>query len=217
MKMVLGGDFRALACSFAFVAVTFIQSLTSSTIAASWQTNSFLKSINGSLYDFPFLVEGLNSVRAIGFKKDTTAQYQSFFNRIVLGLGIDDGAHRLKGLEGLDPEDFGTIAHESFHAFKANFIDQDPRFGAMKIWMKRRAEIVYGDLSESKRETALEEAYAVFIGDVISTRLNVQRILDRRPEMKCSIKQRMAESFWNIEWSSSVNGYYYRDGLGEYW
>lgn len=204
--------------SFFFISIAFIFSgFSSQSFAASWQASAFLRSLNGSVYNFNYLVEGLNSVHAIQFNDGTTAQYQSFFNRIVLSATMNDGSKRIKGLENLSEEDLGTIAHEAFHAFKANIMDVDPRFKAEKIWFKSRAHILFSDLKASKRETALEEAYAVFIGSLVTSRAVVERLLKSKDPNKYCKRLEIAERLWNNTWKDSINGYYYRDGIGEYW
>ena len=209
--MSIGGWAKAFLVSFIFIVST------AEVKAAPWQINPFIKSLKGSVYEFNFLVEGLKSVHSFNFEKSTRAQYQEFFNRMTLGLGVDDGAQRIQVLEKMEPIDLGTLAHESFHAFKANLIEVRPEYLKLKLWMKRRARIVFGNLSQAKAETALEEAYAVFIDNAISARMNGGRMLKKLTPEKCARHLKRAEEFWEGSWRAEVSGYYYRDGIGEYW
>ncbi len=204
-------------CFILFLPIFLIGFKSTSTYANSFQSERFVQSLTGSVYEFDFLVEGLNSVNQISFSDDMTAQYQSFFNRIVLSRTAGDPSKRIKSIENLDEEDVGTIAHEAFHAFKANIMGTDPKFKAEKLWFKQRAHKVFSNLKASKRETALEEAYAVFLGSVVTARLQSERIIAHAPKERFCKKLNVVENLWRVNWNSKVQGYYYRDGLGEYW
>jgi hypothetical protein len=210
--MLAEGKFR-----FIVLLCALTQFFPTSTRAENWQTAPLLESLRGSLYEFRFLVEGLKSVHSFGFKDDTTAKYQPFLNRMVLGVGVADEAHRLRSFSAISLSDFGTLAHESFHAYKANFIDRDESLKPLKLWMKRRAYVLYGELSANKRETALEEAYAVFIDNAITARISAVNSMKRATPENCERYYQTAQHIWKIGWGASVVGYFYRDSVSEYW
>lgn len=188
--------------------------------AAPWQFKPFLKSLEESPYNQVFIQKGLSSVSALKFKDDVVNQYQPFFNRIVLQKSMDDGANRIKPISTIDVVDLGVLAHESFHAFKANFIESDPKYARLKDWMANRSRNLYlGIPSVSKRAVAMEEAYAVFIGWSMTTRSSLSKILvqAKREGADCATSIDLAKRLWAVHWKSDVDGYYYNDGIIEYW
>jgi hypothetical protein len=181
-----------------------------------WQSYQFIESLRGTSYNLKVVGEGLESVTSIDFDDSKNPQYRSFFNSLILSESTTDDKKAISRLDNLGPTDLGTIVHESFHAFKANFIDSVPSMKPLKLWMKQRAAVVYPNLPAAKRETALEEAYAVFIESTIVAHENVVRTL-RRESKHCEANKIFAQDIWRQNWASKVIGYYYRDSIAEYW
>jgi hypothetical protein len=185
--------------------------------ADTWQTEPFLESVKETSFDFRYLREGLNSINGVRFGNDVINQYQQFFNQMTLSSSMGDGARRIKPLKSLSNSDFGTLFHESFHAFKANHMDQESAYINLSRWFVKRADIVFGDLSQSKRQAALEEAYASFIGLIAETRLTFTRLMHRPSEQDCELRLTYMRRLWAVGWAQEIKGYYYKDGIGEYW
>ncbi len=184
--------------------------------AATWQSYEFIESLRGSPYNLRVVGEGLESVTSIDFDDSKNPQYRSFLNDLVLSESTTQDKKAISRLNILGPTDLGTIVHESFHAYKANFIDAVPSMKPMKLWMKQRATVVFPHLPAGKRETALEEAYAVFIESTIVAHENVVRTLNHDAK-HCERNRLFAQSIWQQNWKSKVIGYYYRDSVAEYW
>lgn len=185
--------------------------------ADPWQTEPFLNSIEGSAFDFKYIHEGLESIHSVRFGEDVINQYQQFFNRMTLNKSMDDGAKRIRSIEKLSVGDLGTLLHESFHAFKANHMDVDATYRHYKSWFEARADVVFGDLPKDKRRVALEEAYASFIGLIGDTRAAFSRMIKQPSENDCELRLAYMRRLWVVDWQQEIKGYYYRDGIGEYW
>jgi hypothetical protein len=194
-----------------------VQAAVSSTEAAAWQTEPFLKSIQGGFFDFDYLGKGLRSINSVNFKPDTVNQYQSFFNRMVLTASMGDGANRIRIFKNLSPIDFGILAHEGFHAFKANLLDAKPEYASSKEWLEIRSRIIFDGLPEGKGAVALEEAYASFIGSMVTSKVQLSKMILRPTEKNCIDRVSFLQRMWAADWNAEVKGYYYRDGIGEYW
>jgi len=184
---------------------------------AQRQVKPFLKSLERTPYAFDFIRSGLNSVHSVKFDDGVNNQYQTFFNRIILQKSMGTAAGKIKDFSELGSVNFGTLAHESFHAYKANFIDAEPRFEGLKSFMARRAENLYRSIPESKRAVTLEEAYAVFIGWVLQAHDGTLQGFRRLNDENCERQLARMENVWSIIWNSQVNGYWYRDSVPEYW
>lgn len=185
--------------------------------ADGWQTEPFLNSIRNTPMDFRYVREGLTSIHSVRFGNDAINQYQQFFNRMTLGMSMNDGAKRIKTLDKLSTIDLGTLLHESFHAFKANHMDQDPAYKNYLSWFNARADVIFEDLPRDKRRVALEEAYASFIGLITDTRANFARMIARPSDNDCELRLTYMKRLWASDWQQDIKGYYYRDGIGEYW
>jgi hypothetical protein len=138
---------------------------------------------------------------------------------MVLAENFSDNGGRLKSWSRLGPLNLGTLAHESFHSFYTNHLKKEPRYRAQWNWMRSRPAQLYRDLPEAKAIIALEEAYASSLGDLISSRVTIARMLELRAteEDRCVSSIELAERLWKITWDQDVMGYYSRDGIGEYW
>ncbi|MBN8553827.1 MAG: hypothetical protein J0L93_00095 [Deltaproteobacteria bacterium] len=160
----------------------------------------------------------MRSINSIDFEIEPVNKYERFFNRLILNSRLGDGAGRLKTIDLISPNDLDTLIHESFHAYKANFIELKKDFSQLNTWMKNRAHIVYSKYSKEKSEMALEEAYAVFIGSILSTKMKfAKNILSSSSSQHCSQRLGYLERLWTSTWNAKTQGYYYRDGIGEYW
>lgn len=200
-----------------FVSTIFLGGFSVSAATLSWQIEPFLTSIKGTPYNFQYVRDGLSSVNSVRFGNDVVNQYQSFFNRITLSMTMNDGAKRIKRLNAISNGDLGTLLHESFHAYKANHMDVDAVHLRDRAWFEARAAVVFGDLSTEKGRVALEEAYASFIGLIIDTRLSFSRMISRPSDKDCELRFAYLRKLWEVDWHQDIKGYYYRDGIGEYW
>ena len=185
------------------------------------QIAPFIESLEESPYRFNFLVKGLSSVHQIELRQGSTNQYQPFFNKLVLSMTAGDRAGRLKSRHELSDTDFGTVAHEAYHAYLANFIRVLPEFSAHKRFLERRAQNLYLEIPSKKRETALEEAYASFIGWLLQSHAHIDKVLRRPVEgesrQRCEGRLNLLKAIWGRSWDAEINGYWYRDGVVEYW
>jgi len=123
-------------------------------------------------------------------------------------------------MEELSNIDLGILAHEAFHAFKANFIELKERYKPQKRWMNLRSKILYRNIPQLKRAVVLEEAYAVLIGSIIIQHRSLSKLLARHQnsdEEKCLGTVDLAMLFWENDWKAPIKGYYYRDSVQEYW
>lgn len=184
---------------------------------AQRQVKPFLKSLESTPYHFDFIRAGLNSIHSVKFEDGVNNQYQTFFNRIIFQKSMNDGTGKILTYDKLSPIEFGTLAHESFHAFKANYIDVESRFEPLKKFVERRAQNLYRSVPEHKRAVTLEEAYASFIGWVLQAHEGTMRGFARLKPENCEHSLAGMERIWNGSWNSQVNGYWYRDSVGEYW
>jgi hypothetical protein len=189
--------------------------------AQSWQTQEFLSEMQSraGFYRFAFWVDGLRSVSRIRFGTDGTDRYHPFSNTMVLAEDLSDGGGRLKTWSQQGPMNLGTLAHESFHSFYSNHLSRSPQLRPAWDWMQRRSGALYRDLPKAKAKIALEEAYASLIGNLVTSRVTIARMLELRandPE-RCASGIELGERFWKSSWNQEVKGYYSRDGIGEYW
>lgn len=214
------GRFRSVISAFDFISLPFLfvlsVSLFESTFASSSQADYFLQSVRSSLYNFEFLVEGLNSIDSIKFRSDSTTGYREFLNEIDLTHTAENEDGGLKALLDLSSEDLGDIAHESFHAFRANLVRYDSRYEDIEIWMRRRAQIVFPSLSLKQGQWALEEAYGVFIGTMVAARLQIEKMLKKNSE-NCQATEKLTQQYWRIQWNSKISGYVRNTGFLDYW
>ncbi len=157
------------------------------------------------------------SVHAVSFENGVTNQYQPFFNSIRLSMTMNDKAGRIKGLKALGASDFGTLGHEAFHAYKANFIEVQPQFVNQKNFLRRRAMNLYQSIPEAKREVTLEEAYASWIGWMLQSHISTISMIERLNSENCDEAPERLKSLWQVSWNASVQGYWYKDSMGEYW
>lgn len=191
--------------------------------AEPWQTKDFLNSLEDrDAYNADFWSLGLHSVFSIEFEEGYTAQYRPFLNYIQLSESMGDRALRLKGFDELSHIQLGTLAHESFHSFVQNYIKTSDEYSFHKEWMSSRSRVLHGEeLSKHKAYVALEEGYALFIGSLITQRRNIEKMIKRRQERigegHCEDSIDLADQFWFRVWEDDVFGYYYEDGVGEYW
>lgn len=200
------------------VTLTFLGLLCGQTFA-SWQSDSFLDSIerSGKLYSFEFWTRGLSSVFSVKFDDESTAQFQPFWNKIVLHTSHNDGAERIRQWDRMSSIDLGTLAHESFHAYVHNFIFRESDWRREKEWMKNRAPVVFYEIEKRQAMVAMEEAYASFIGNVVTTARTVEQVVNRNSRATCAQNYQMVQNIWSRTWKDPVQGYYYRDSVLEYW
>lgn len=188
--------------------------------ADSWQTGQFLKSLEDRNLDFPFWRQGLESISGIDFNNTYSNQYRPFTNRLGLEQSMSDGADRLLPFDEMSRIDLGTLAHESWHAYFANFISQRPEYKSIYNEFKLRARSLYWDLPAEKAYQALEEAYAVFIGNTITQVRWVDWSVhhyENQDEVDCDKARSFLQRMWENNWHAEVFGYYYRDSVSEYW
>ncbi len=190
--------------------------------AQAWQTDEFFAEQQelAPFYGFRFWSLGLKSVARIRFSDDGTDRFHPLRNLIVLGSGYGDGGGRLKPWSKLGPIELGTLAHESFHAYLHNHMRRNPNLAHQMSWMNRRSEDLYRDeVRGVKAKIALEEAYASFVGMLVTSHWTLSRILRLQgvEEEKCESAKALAEKLWERSWTENVLGYYSRDGIGEYW
>lgn len=195
---------------------TFVAFLGQPLEAAQAQVKRFLGSLKTADIDFQYAERGLNSVSGVSFE-DEVNHYQPFLNRLVLMPTMSDGQNAIHEASQLSAIDAGIVFHEAFHAYKANFIDKRSELSALKGWLESRAKELFPDLPKNKRETALEEAYASFIGNMVTAKLNLAPILLKTKAQDCERRIVLVDRLWNARWSDEIKGYYYRDGVGEYW
>lgn len=190
--------------------------------AKSWQISPFFQSLEdrGSAYDFRFLREGLQSVNKVKFKPGHTNQFRPFLNHIVLSDSMSDGAKRLKEFDEMSRIDLGTLAHESWHAFHENRIKQYSSLRPQKHWMQRRSENLFYRIPSNKALVALDEAYALFIGDIYISMRWVDWMLERaaeNEELDCSALEERLSRSWELTWTHPIYGYYYRNDIDEFY
>lgn len=187
-------------------------------LQASWKTDSFLGSIqrSGSQYSFEFWNRGLSSVSDVDFRSDSTAKFLPFWNKMVLEKSHDDGAERIHAWHRLSTTDLGTLAHESFHAYVHNFILRHPAWSHERAWLEKRAPVVFYDIHPSKTFVALEEAYASFIGNIVTSARSIDVIMSKSTP-NCVGRERVVRNIWSQIWKEKIQGYYYRDSFTEYW
>ena len=225
MGMILKGrpglDGRSLVVIFLISIFSALLPQRASAVEVADQIAPFIESLEESPYTFNFLVKGLSSVHQIELRPGTTNQYQPFFNRMVLSANMGDRAGRLLPRLQMNEVNFGTVAHEAYHAFFANFINVLPELESQKKFLARRAQNLYQDIPSKKRATTLEEAYASFVGWVFQSHAHIERTLNRPFEndnrQKCEARRALLEAIWKKSWGAEINGYWYRDGVGEYW
>ncbi|TVQ79196.1 MAG: hypothetical protein EA369_05395 [Bradymonadales bacterium] len=189
--------------------------------ASSSQTDLFLRSLRfrAQPYALPFFELGLGSTSYISFQEGPTAKYRLFTNSMVLPNSHAFDSQSLHPFYRQNPIQLGTLAHESFHAFVANFIRRDPRYHSMNRWMEIRSQNLYRDLelSSSKNFVALEEAYASFIDAIYMTVRNLEAYLDRASRsdegFDCSMLFSFVNRSWQTAWHHPIYGYYYNDSL----
>lgn len=186
-------------------------------VNASRQVKPFLTSLESTPYDFHFIREGLLSVHSVKFEKGVVNQYQPFLNRIILSMTMNDGIGRIKPWSSLGSGDFGTLAHEAFHAYKANFVDSNPQFLAQKRFLERRAQNLYLSIPAEKRDVTLEEAYASWIGWMIQSQTSMISMIERLHEEGCEQSIERLPMMWEMSWNATAQGYWYKDSFGEYW
>lgn len=191
----------------------------SGSVFASWQTDQFVKSIekSGDQFKFEFWLRGIDSVINVSFRNDSTEKFQPLWNTIVLGTSYDDGAQRIRKWDQLSPINLGILAHESFHAYIHNFIFYEREWKPEKDWMTSRAVVLFHELPRSKALVAMEEAYASFIGNVVTAARTIQKALERNSQASCLQSYLLFKSIWERTWNDPVRGYYDRDGLVEYY
>jgi hypothetical protein len=212
------GKAIAVAC---FVALTSVQA--ESDIVRERlgrQVQPFLSSIEQTPYDFRFYREGLLSVHAIQFQDGYRNAYETFFNRLILQSSLDDGSGRLKTMQAMTRNGFGILGHEAFHAFKANILSSRPQGQRLIAFLRARANSLYTEIPSKKREVTLEEAYATFVGWTLEGYVSVGSILHTMAEDEvadCARRLEVLESIWKSTWGAETKGYWYRDGIGEYW
>ena len=187
------------------------------TVSVPWQAESFLYSLKESPYSYAFLVEGMGSVRSVRFQKDATNLYKVFWNEIVFEENLKRVSGELKTLDELSSENFNTVVHESFHAFLRNKIASS-KMNPIQKWMKVRSQNIYWDvpLSDRYRRAILEEAYAVFLGDLVSAHWKVLNIL-KNQAAACSGRVSLAKLYWDSIWRGAVYGYYRRDSTLDFY
>jgi len=186
-------------------------------VDAHRQVTPFLESLKGTAYDFRFVREGLLSIHALDFNDGVNNQYQPLFNRIILSTTMNDGTKKIKRLEKLSDSDLGTLFHEAFHAYKANFIEVSENLEVQKNFLARRAQNLYRSIPESKRAVALEEAYASFVGWAVQAHSAMAKAIKRIDLESCQLKLEKSSEMWKVTWNSHVAGYWYRDSVVEYW
>ncbi|HND86536.1 MAG TPA: hypothetical protein PLU50_12035 [Pseudobdellovibrionaceae bacterium] len=186
-------------------------------VDAQREVKPFLGSLKSTPYEFTYMKDGLSSVHAVNFSSGMTNEYQPFFNRIVLQTTMNDGTGRIKTLKNLGASDFGTLGHEAFHAYKANYIEVDSRFSHLKYFLSRRADNLYRSIPAEKRAVTLEEAYASFIGWVLQGHQSTLQALGRLNAENCESGLKNMERIWKATWNSKVSGYWYHDSIAEYW
>jgi len=189
------------------------------TDAQTRQTRGFLDSIteDGQNFDFYFFREGLAAVNSITFDHTQTAHFKPFWNSINLDRTSDDGAGRIRSWENLSAIDLGVLAHESFHAFVFHYWKSETEWQNLKDWFGARARVLFYELSSHDAQVALEEAYASFIGNMITSARTLQNILSRYDGEHCARTHEMLKRLWERSWNQDVRGYYYRDGVVDFW
>ncbi len=181
------------------------------------EVKPFLLSLESTPYNLNYYRLGLGSVHALEFSDGMENKYQPFFNRIVVQRSMNDGIDRLKRMEALSSGDFGTLGHEAFHAFKANYIEISNSLSHMKRFMERRAQNLYRSIPEGKRAVTLEEAYASFIGWVLQGHVSTAQMIRKQNPETCVEGIERLKRIWSVTWNSKVTGYWYRDSVPEYW
>lgn len=225
MGMILKGrpglDGRSLVVIFLISIFSALLPQRASAVEVADQIAPFIESLEESPYTFNFLVEGLSSVHQIELRKGQTNQYQPFFNRLVLSATVGDASGRLKPRTQMSDIDFGTVAHEAYHAYMANFLQVLPEFASHKRFLARRAQNLYQEIPLNKRATTLEEAYASFIGWALQSHVHIVRTLGMsfpdETRQRCEGRRELLEAIWKKSWGAEINGYWYRDGVLEYW
>lgn len=216
--MIEGGKLRARevwSVAFAFC-LTFLGTGKTEAVDAQKQVKPFLNSLKSTAYEFGFIRQGLESVHAVKFSDGIENKYQPFFNRIVLQRTMNDGAGNIKKLEALG-YDLGTLAHESFHAYKANHIEIDERLSGLKYFLSRRATNLYRSIPEGKRAVTLEEAYASFVGWIVQSHQSMLSTFNRITPENCERMLAGSEDIWNRSWNATITGYWYKDSVLEFW
>lgn len=214
MRVSLRGKVRLL--SAGFLAIFYC----SVTFADTWQTGQFLKSLEGRDLDLPFWRDGLKSVNGIDFNNRYSAYYKNFTNRLGLEESASDGGDRLLSFDEMSRINLGTLAHESLHAFFANHLSQRKEYRDLHQEFRLRARTLYWDLPPQKAYQALEEAYAVFIGNTITqvrwADWTIQHY-EKQASVDCDQANTFLQRMWSQNWLENIYGYYYRDSIGEYW
>ncbi|PIR23862.1 MAG: hypothetical protein COV44_00690 [Deltaproteobacteria bacterium CG11_big_fil_rev_8_21_14_0_20_45_16] len=191
--------------------------------AYQWQVEDYLQSIRvprASKVNSPFMFLGLRAAKGIEFSDSGTNQYQSFMGRLVLSDSLQDGGNRLRPYEAISSIDLGILAHESWHSYLDNYIMRKSSYARFKKWITSRARNLFWDLPESKQLAALDEAYAIYIGSMVTAYRGIQRDMDRQLKQDswdCGKIESLADRFWSLAWNEPVYGYYYRDTISEYW
>jgi hypothetical protein len=189
------------------------------TEAQTRQTQSFLNSLSedGEYFDFEFFRKGLSSVQSITFDHHQTAHFKPFWNSINLDRTSNDGAGRIRAWHLLSPIDLGVLAHESFHAFVFHFWNRHLDWQREKEWFETRARVLFHDLAPHDARVALEEAYATFLGNTITSARTLLNIVDRYEGEHCGRTHEMLRRLWQKSWEQPTPGYYYRDGIVDFW
>lgn len=191
--------------------------------AHTWKTEYFLDSLQSESakpYAFQYWQRALASLSDVVYNDKITNQYQPFLNRISLNRSMSLGNEEIRSWDKLSPIDLGILAHESWHAYLNNFIKQEPEFQKLKRFFLYRAKNLFWELPESKAETALDEAYATFIGNTMMSIRWLDMMTERSMESEdidCGKYDKLVEQIWRSNWESDIKGYYYRDSIDEYW
>lgn len=205
--------------------VVLLVFLGNSLYAESWQSREFLQSLDesGPSYQFSFMEAGLKSVSKFEFNDDHTNHFKAFSNTINFSNSIQDSSRRIRRWNHMSNIDLGIVFHESLHAYIENVAKADPSLRYIPDWFKMRGENLYTDLPSSKARVALEEAYAVFIGEVITSYRFIESNIDRAYDdlhedlEYCERIVQVHERIWKGTWDREVQGYYYREDIDEYW
>lgn len=181
------------------------------------QIEPLLQSLRQTDYEFQYFISGLTSVSKIKFNRGVPNHFSPFMNTITVSTSMNDGRNRIKDFGQLGNLNFGTLAHEAFHAYQYNIVTRDSRYKSHKLWMTSRAQHIFGRIPEGKRSTALEEAYAVYLDNLVQSKIFTEGIFRRMTEENCHSTLDLVEKLWASTWDHQVYGYYYRDSFFEYW
>lgn len=190
--------------------------------AASRKIENFLESVKDTPYNFHFLKEGLSAVANFNALSandpNSTALYFPQLGLMRLPETALDSKGRIKPLEDLSNDDFSSIAHEAFHAYRANFINLDESLSVNKAWLTKRSRDLFLNVRRDRREQVLEEAYAIYLEAVVrkvrELKTNLREAIGN--DKQCRIQMRRAASLWEDLNEEAISSDYRRDSLFDY-